>query len=114
MSLKEFWSAAYIHRDNELGSLPRTRVANVRSVSMPLSNYDWSSHIGRYNDINPEGEQIEAENPIELRVEANSSPEALNVEQRKLYDIIVAQYNHKISLSRLSQEPLLLNVDGVL
>ena len=66
-------------------------------------SYDWSPHIGRYNEIYPEvWEQIKAENPIKLRVEVNSSPEALNTEQRKLYDTIVNHYDHEISLGGAS------------
>ena len=76
-------------------------------------SYDWSTHIGRYNEIHPEvWEQVKAENPIELRVEVNSSPEALNIEQRKLYDIIVTQYTDEINLGKSSPPQLLLNVDG--
>jgi hypothetical protein len=79
---------------------------------MDLS-YDWSAHIGRYNEIRPEvWEQMKAENPIELRVEVDSSPGALNAEQRKLYDAIVAQYANEIDLGERSPPQLLLNVDG--
>ena len=75
--------------------------------------YDWSTHIRRYNEIYPEvWEQIKAENPIELRVEVNSSPGALNTEQRKLYDTIIAHYTNEINLGGRSPPQLLLNVDG--
>ena len=75
--------------------------------------YDWSTHIGRYDEIYPEvWEQIKAENPIELRVEVDSSPEALNTEQRKLYDVIVAQYDSEINPRGRPPPQLLLNVDG--
>ncbi|KIX07986.1 uncharacterized protein Z518_02640 [Rhinocladiella mackenziei CBS 650.93] len=76
--------------------------------------YDWSTHIGRYGDLRPDvWEQIKAENPIELVVDVNSSPEPLNREQRKLYDMIVTHYTNEISLTRHSAPPqLLLNVDG--
>jgi ATP-dependent DNA helicase PIF1 len=78
-------------------------------------SYDWSAHIGRYNEIYLEvWEQMKAENPIELRVEVDSSPEALNTEQRKLYNTVVDRYNHEISLGGHPPQPqLLLNVDGV-
>ena len=76
--------------------------------------YDWSTHIGRYSEISPEvWEQIKAENPIDLTVKVDSSPELLNQEQRKLFDTIVAQYTHEMSPSGPYPEPLLLNVDGV-
>ena len=51
-------------------------------------SYDWSTHIGRYHDLCPDvWEQIKAENPIELLVDVNSSPEPLNLEQKRLYDL---------------------------
>jgi hypothetical protein len=44
-------------------------------------SYDWSPHIGQYNEIHTEvWDQMKAENPIELRVEVDSSPGALNSE----------------------------------
>src|ERR1700761_1190987 len=55
---------------------------------------------------------MKAENPVELRVEVDSSPGALNAEQRKLYDAIVAQYANEIDLGERSLPQLLLNVDG--
>jgi hypothetical protein len=41
----------------------------------------------------------------------DSSPLPLNLEQRKLYDIVVDQYSRELALDRPSQ--LLLNIDGV-
>jgi hypothetical protein len=56
-------------------------------------DYDWSLHIGRY-DISPEiWDQVKAENPIAQVVVMDSSPDPLNVEQRKLYDTVVDQYS---------------------
>jgi hypothetical protein len=76
-------------------------------------SYDWSSHVGRYNEIHTEiWEQMKAENLIELRVEVDSSPEALNTEQRKLYETIVTQYTNEINLGGRPPPQLLLNVDG--
>jgi ATP-dependent DNA helicase PIF1 len=77
-------------------------------------SYDWSTHIGRYNNLCPDvWEQIKAENPIELLVDINSSPKPLNLEQRKLYDTIVTRYTDEINPGRLPpQRQLLLNVDG--
>ncbi|KIX04030.1 uncharacterized protein Z518_07583 [Rhinocladiella mackenziei CBS 650.93] len=64
--------------------------------------YDWSTHIGRYGDLRPDvWEQIKAENPIELSIDVNSSPEPLNLEQKELYDTIVTHYMNEISLTRL-------------
>jgi hypothetical protein len=45
---------------------------------------------------------MKAENLIELRVEVDSLPGALNAEQRKLYDVIVAQYTNEIDLGERS------------
>jgi hypothetical protein len=59
-------------------------------------NYDWSIYIGRYN-IHPEiWNQIKAENPIAQVVTIDSSPDSLNLEQRKLYDTIVSQYSNEL------------------
>jgi hypothetical protein len=77
--------------------------------------YDWPTHIGRYKEICREvWEQTKAEIPIELRAEVNSSPEALNTEQRKLYDTIIAPYTkyYEINLGGRPPPQLLLNVDG--
>jgi hypothetical protein len=52
------------------------------------------------------------ENPIEQAVNVDSSPGSLNLEQRKLYDIVVDQYTQELS-GLESPTPLLLNVDGV-
>ena len=90
-------------------------------------NYDWSPHIGRYN-IPPEiWDQIKAENPIAQVVTIDSSPDPLNLEQRKLYDTVVDQYSQELAWDRPALEllapelawgrpapsQLLLNVDGV-
>jgi hypothetical protein len=74
--------------------------------------YDWTSHIGWHAAIIPEGwEQYKRQNPADQEVVIDSSPTALNTEQRKLYDLIVSQYSNE--LSGTSTSPLLLNVDGV-
>lgn len=46
-------------------------------------------------------------------MEVDSSPKALNIEQRKLYNTIVAHYTNEINLRRRRPLQLLLNVDGV-
>ena len=74
--------------------------------------YDWTLHVGKY-DINPEDwSRLRAENPIEQAVDVDSSAGSLNLEQRKLYDIVVDQYTQELS-GLGSPPPLLLNVDGV-
>jgi ATP-dependent exoDNAse (exonuclease V) alpha subunit len=54
---------------------------------------------------------IKAENPIIQRIEMDSSPLPLNLEQMKLYNTMVCQYTQELALQSPSQ--LLLNVDGV-
>ena len=74
--------------------------------------YNWNLHVGKY-DINSEGwALLRAENPVEQAVDVDSSAESLNLEQRKLYDIVVDQYAWELSGPGLPP-PLLLNVDGV-
>jgi hypothetical protein len=74
--------------------------------------YNWTPHVGKY-DINSEDwSRLRAENPIEQAVDVDSSAGSLNLEQRKLYDIVVNQYTQELSGLR-SPPPLLLNVDGV-
>ena len=76
-------------------------------------NYDWSSHVGRYN-IPPEiWDQIKAENPVAQVVTIDSSPLPLNLEQRKLYDTVVDQYSQELAWDGPAPSQLLLNVDGV-
>jgi len=75
--------------------------------------YDWSAHVGRY-DISPDmWERVKAENPIEQVAAIDSSPDPLNVEQRKLYDTVVGQYSQELTIDAPLPRQLLLNVDGV-
>jgi hypothetical protein len=74
--------------------------------------YDWISHVSQYTATTPEvWEQFKLQNPADQEVVINSSPTALNIEQRKIYDLIVSQYTNKLSSTLTS--PLLLNVDGI-
>ncbi|KAJ8063299.1 hypothetical protein OCU04_008529 [Sclerotinia nivalis] len=76
-------------------------------------NYDWSSHIGRY-EIYPEiWDHVKADNPIEQLVHTSSSAVQLNAEQRKLYDTVVNQYIQELDLFEPVPRQLLLNVDSV-
>ena len=43
----------------------------------------------------------------------DSSPEPLNLEQKKLYNTIVKQYTQELTTNTLYPPQLLLNVDGV-
>ena len=57
-----------------------------RDIDRP---YDWSTHVGRYDISSEVWERVKAEDPIEQVVTINSSPEPLNLEQRKLYDTVI-------------------------
>jgi hypothetical protein len=74
--------------------------------------YDWSPHVGKYNINSEDWSRLRAENPIEQTVDVSSSARSLNLEQHKLYDIVVNQYTQELSSPVLPQQ-LLLNVDGV-
>jgi hypothetical protein len=90
----------------------RSLLDTLGSREIDLS-YDWSTHIGRYNELHTEvWEQMKAENPIEVRVEVDSSPGALNAERSNFYDTIVAQYAAEIDLGERPPPQLLLNGDG--
>lgn len=73
--------------------------------------YDWTSHVGR-NTITPEDwDQFKLLNHTEQAVTVDSDPGPLNTEQRKLYDVVTAQYIQELAGD--GPQPLLLNVDGV-
>jgi ATP-dependent DNA helicase PIF1 len=74
-------------------------------------NYDWTPHVGRFSTTPTDWATFRAANVIEQDVTVDSSPTVLNLEQRKLYDIIITQYSQELESS--TQRPLLLNVDGV-
>ncbi|KAH8654651.1 hypothetical protein BGZ60DRAFT_508337 [Tricladium varicosporioides] len=74
-------------------------------------NFNWSVHAWRHN-IHPEiWDQIKVENLVTQVVTMDSSPDLLNLEQRKLYDTVVSQYENELAGQPLPQ--LLLYVDGV-
>jgi hypothetical protein len=54
--------------------------------------YDWSPYVRKYNIDSNDWIRLRAENPIEQAVDVDSSAGSLNLEQRKLYDIVVNQY----------------------
>jgi ATP-dependent DNA helicase PIF1 len=85
-------------------------------------SYNWGSHVGRYPDVSPGiWEQVKAENPTRQEVtdsdNSDTSPDKLNAEQRKLYDLCVTQYiqelSHELDPQQPMPEQLLLNLDGV-
>ena len=57
--------------------------------------------------------QWQDENPAAHAVTVDSSPQALNPEQRKLYDTVVDQYSQEVDSNVPLPRQLLLNVDGV-
>ena len=74
--------------------------------------YDWSPYIEKHI-LDREGwSQLRIENPIEQLVDFSPSPESLNPEQRKLYDVVANQYIQELS-GQETPGQLLLNVDGV-
>jgi hypothetical protein len=74
--------------------------------------YDWTSHVGR-NMTTPEAwDQFKLLNCTEQAVTVDSDPSPLNPEQRKLYDIVTAQYIQELARNDPPQ-PLLLNIDGM-
>ena len=49
--------------------------------------YDWSAHFDHCNATPDVWDRMIAENPVAQMVTMDSSPETLNFEQRKLYDV---------------------------
>jgi hypothetical protein len=73
--------------------------------------YDWTSHVGRDLTTLEEWDQFKLLHYTEQAVTVDSEPRPLNTEQRKLYNIVTAQYIEELAGN--SPRPLLLNVDGV-
>jgi ATP-dependent DNA helicase PIF1 len=73
--------------------------------------YDWTSHVGRDTTTPEAWDQFKLLNHTEQAVTVDSDPGPLNTEQRKLYDVVTAQYVQELASSH--PRPLLLNVDGV-
>ena len=76
-------------------------------------NYDWSLHVGRYGLSSDIWDQVKADKPMAQVVMMDSSPLPLNIEQRKLYDMVINQYSQEVSFDAPLPRQLLLNVDGV-
>jgi PIF1-like helicase len=75
--------------------------------------YNWTSHVGRYNSLYKEvWDQIKAENPVSQVVTIDSSPDLLNLEQRRLYNVVVKHYSQGLATG-CPPPQLLLNVNGV-
>jgi hypothetical protein len=73
--------------------------------------YDWTSHVGRDTTTPEAWDQFKLLNHTEQAVTVDSDPGPLNTEQRKLYDIVTAQYIQELTGD--CPRPLLLNTDGV-
>lgn len=73
--------------------------------------YDWTSHVGR-DIVSPDTWDVfKHQYTTEQAVTVNSDPVPLNLEQRKLYDIVIAQYTQELAAN--NPPALFLNVDGV-
>ena len=75
-------------------------------------DYDWSVFFGRYPHPSSIFNQHKDANPINQVVTSTSSPEGLNTEQRKMYDVIVGQYARELAVDQPEPSQLLLHVDG--
>ena len=73
--------------------------------------YDWTSHVGRDITTPEAWDQFKLSHHAEQVVTVDSDPGLLNTEQRKLYDIVTAQYVQELTSDY--PPPLLLNVDGL-
>jgi ATP-dependent DNA helicase PIF1 len=73
--------------------------------------YNWTSHVGRDITTPEAWDQFKLLNHTGQAVTVNSDPGPLNTEQRKLYDVVTAQYVQELAGN--DPRPLLLNVDGV-
>jgi PIF1-like helicase len=73
--------------------------------------YDWTSHVGRNMTTAEAWDQFKLLHHAEQAVTVDADPGLLNTEQRKLYDVVTAQYVQELASDH--PRPLLLNVDGV-
>jgi ATP-dependent DNA helicase PIF1 len=67
--------------------------------------YDWMSHVGRDISTLEDWEQLKLLHPTDQAVTIDSDPSQLNAEQRKLYDIVTAQYIQELAHDNPLQEP---------
>ena len=70
----------------DLGQLDRLDSLGTHYIDRA---YDWSPHVGKYSLDSEDWGRLRAENPIEQAVDISLSAKSLNLEQRKLYNIIV-------------------------
>ena len=75
-------------------------------------DFDWPMFFARYNHPPAIFDRLKAENPVAQLVTTTSSPEGLNTEQRKLYDVVVDQYARELAVDQPDPPQLLLQVDG--
>ena len=68
--------------------------------------------FAQYNHSPSIFDRLKAENPIAQLVTMTSSPEGLNTEQRKLYDVVVDQYTRELAVDQPDPPQLLLQVNG--
>jgi hypothetical protein len=75
-------------------------------------DYNWSVFFGRYDHPSSIFAQHKDANPVDQVVTSTSSPEGLNTEQWKMYDVIVGQYTQELAVDQPEPSQLLLHVDG--
>jgi hypothetical protein len=87
---------------------PRVDTSEGLSYRDMDCDFDWPMFFTRYN--HPPGifDRLKAENPIIQLVITTSSPEGLNMEQRKLYDVVVNQYTRELTVDQPDPPQLLL------
>jgi hypothetical protein len=87
--LADFEAYAQRRPNYDLGQLDGLDGLGTRHIDRA---YDWSPHVGKYNLDSEDWCRLRVENPIEQAVDVSPSAESLNLEQRKLYDVVVNQY----------------------
>ena len=107
--LADFEAYAQQRPNYDLGQLDGLDGLGTRHLDRA---YDWNPHVGKYNINSEDWSRLRVENLIEQVVDIGSSAGSLNLEQRKLYDVVINQYTQELSSPVLPQQ-LLLNVDGV-
>jgi hypothetical protein len=73
--------------------------------------YDWMSHVSCNPVLPVTWELFKRQHATEQAVTIDADPSLLNTEQRKLYDVVTAQYTDE--LARCNSRALLLNMDGL-
>ena len=102
---------AYARRRPDHDSVQLDRLDGLGTRHLDRA-YDWSQYAEKHILDRESLGRLRIENPIEQLVDFSPSPESLNREQRKLYDVVTDQYIQELS-GRGTPGQLLLNIDGV-